>query len=85
MKHEFRVINRVTHEEQIFNSKELKRFFYCEFDHKTGKPKYNLNDMNDYAITQVKQPKETLLEVLGFSFLGIAIVILVTEIVMQWN
>jgi hypothetical protein len=81
---QFKVINRVTREEQIFNSKEFKRFFYCEFDHKTGKLKYNLNDMNDYAITQVKQPKETLLEVLGFSFLGIAIVILVTKIIMQW-
>jgi Trk-type K+ transport system membrane component len=72
MKHEFRVINRVTREEQIFNSKELKRFFHCEYDPQTDK------------ITQVKQPKETLLEVLGFSFLGIAIVILVTKIIMQW-
>ena len=83
MKHEFRVINRVTREEQIFNSKELKRFFHCEYDPKTQKIKYN-NQINDYAITQVKQPKETLLEVLGLSFLGIAIVILVTKIIMQW-
>ena len=32
MKTEFRVINRTTKEEQVFNSDELKRFFYCEFE-----------------------------------------------------
>ena len=84
MKNQFRVINRTTREEQIFNSKELKRFFYCEFDHKTGKLKYNLNDMNDYAISYVKPKSETALEVLGFGLLGLAIIILVTEIVMSW-
>jgi hypothetical protein len=80
----FRIINRATREEQIFNSKELRRFFYCEFDHKTGKPKYNLNDMNDYAISYVKPKSESLLEALGFGFLGLAIVILATKIIMSW-
>ena len=81
---QFRIINRTTREEQVFNSKELKRFFYCEFDHKTGKLKYNLNDMNDYAISPVKPKAESFLEVLGFGLLGLAIIVLVTEIVMQW-
>jgi hypothetical protein len=84
MKTQFKVINRVTKEEQIFNSKELKRFFYCEFDHKTGKLKYNLNDMNDYAISSLQPKEETWQEVLGLSCLGLAIVILVTKIVMSW-
>ena len=83
MKTQFKVINRVTREEQIFNSKELKRFFHCEYDPKTQKIKYN-NHWRNYAISPAKPTSETWLEVLGFSFLGIAIVILVTKIVMQW-
>ena len=83
MKNEFRVINRTTREEQVFNSKELKRFFHCEYDPQTQKVKYN-NQHKDYAISYVKPPTESLLEVLGFSFLGIAIVILVTKIILQW-
>ena len=83
MKNEFRVINRTTREEQVFNSKELKRFFHCEYDHQTGKIKYN-NHWRNYAISPAKPTTETWLEVLGFSFLGIAIVILVTEIILQW-
>ena len=81
MKTQFKVINRVTKEEQIFNSKEFKRFFHCEYDPQTQKIKYN-NDMEDYAISTVKE--ETWQEVLGLSCLGLAIVILVTKIVMSW-
>ena len=84
MENQFRVINRTTREEQIFNSKELKRFFYCEYDKQTGELIYNVNDMNDYAISPVKPKSETVLEVLGFGLLGLAIIILVTEIVMSW-
>tara|TARA_R100001244_G_scaffold9974_1_gene12015 strand:- start:93 stop:347 length:255 start_codon:yes stop_codon:yes gene_type:complete len=83
MKNEFRVINRTTHEEQVFNSEELRRFFYCEYDKQTEKIKYN-NEWKDYAISSVKQPEETWMEVLGFSFLGLAIIILVTKIIMSW-
>ena len=83
MKNEFRVINRTTREEQIFSSKELKRFFYCEYDHQTNKIKYN-NEFSDYAISYVKPKSETVLEVLGFGLLGLTIIVLVTEIVMSW-
>jgi hypothetical protein len=83
MKTQFRVINRVTKEEQIFNSKEFKRFFYCEYDPQTQKVKYN-QDMSDYAISPLQPKEETWQEVLGLSCLGLAIVILVTKIVMQW-
>ena len=80
---QFKVINRVTKEEQIFNSKEFKRFFHCEYDPQTKTIKYN-NDMNDYAYSTLQPKEETWQEVLGFSFLGIAIVILVTKIIMSW-
>tara|TARA_R110000824_G_scaffold55966_2_gene153642 strand:+ start:1150 stop:1404 length:255 start_codon:yes stop_codon:yes gene_type:complete len=83
MENEFRVINRTTKEEQVFNSKELKRFFHCEYDPQTKKVKYN-NEINDYAISSIKPTEESLMEILGFSFLGLAIVILVTKIVMEW-
>ena len=83
MKNEFRVINRTTREEQVFNSKELKRFFHCEYDPQTQKVKYN-NEHKDYAISYVKPKTETALEVIGLSCLGLAIIILVTKIVMSW-
>ena len=83
MKNQFKVINRTTREEQVFNSKELKRFFHCEYDSQTGKIKYN-NEHKDYAISYVKPKSESFLEVLGFGLLGLAIIVLVTEIVMQW-
>ena len=80
---QFKVINRVTREEQIFNSKEFKRFFYCEYDPQTQKVKYN-NQLNDYAISSLQPKEETWMEVLGLSCLGLAIVILVTKIIMSW-
>ena len=83
MKTEFRVINRTTKEEQVFNSKELKRFFYCEYDVQTGKIKYN-NEMSDYAISQVKPRSESFLEALAFGVFGLAIIILTTKLIMSW-
>jgi hypothetical protein len=81
---QFRVINRTTREEQVFNSKELKRFFYCEYDHQTNKIKYK-NQWTDYAVSSIKPKSETFLAALGFGLLGLAVVILVTEIVMKWS
>jgi len=81
---QFRIINRTTKEEQVFNSEQLQRFFYCEYNKQTGELEYNLNDMNDYAISPVKPKAETFLAALGFGLLGLAIIVLVTEIVMQW-
>ena len=43
MKNQFRVINRTTREEQVFNSDELQRFFYCEYNPHTEKIKYKLS------------------------------------------
>ncbi len=83
MKNQFRVINRTTGVEQVFNSEELKRFFYCEYDKQTQKIKYN-NQWSDYAISSVKPQSETFLECLGFGCLGLAIIVVVTEIVTKW-
>ena len=83
MKKQFRVINRTTGVEQIFNSEELKTFFYCEYDKQTQKIKYK-NQWTDYAISSVKPKAETFLECLGFGCLGLAIIVLVTEIVTKW-
>jgi len=83
MKNQFRVINRTTREEQVFNSKEFKRFFRCEYDKQTGKIKYN-NSLTDYAISYVKPKSESWLETIGFSCLGLAIIILATKIIMSW-
>ena len=80
---QFRIINRTTKEEQVFNSEELKTFFYCEYDHQSGKIKYK-NQWTDYAVSSIKPKSETFLEVLGFGLLGLAIIVLVTEIVMSW-
>ena len=67
----FKVINRTTRQEQVFNSKELKRFFHY-------------NEFNDYAVSEIKKPVESALEIIAFSCLGLAIIVLVTEIVMKW-
>jgi hypothetical protein len=43
MKNQFKIINRTTKEEQVFNSDELQRFFYCEYNPHTEKIKYKLS------------------------------------------
>ena len=43
MKNQFRVINKTTKEEQVLNSEELQRFFYCEYDPHTEKITYTLS------------------------------------------
>ena len=43
MKNQFRIINRTTRDEQVFNSDELQRFFYCEYNPHTEKIKYKVS------------------------------------------
>tara|TARA_R110001583_G_scaffold166635_2_gene319384 strand:+ start:206 stop:457 length:252 start_codon:yes stop_codon:yes gene_type:complete len=81
---QFKVINRTTREEQVFNSREFQRFFHCEYDPQTEKIKYN-NHINDYAISQIKSKKETLLDSIVISAVAIGVIICVTKIVMQWS
>ena len=42
------------------------------------------NEFNDYAVSEIKKPVESALEIIAFSCLGLAIIVLVTEIVMKW-
>ena len=82
-KNYFKVINRVTREEQIFNSEEFDRFFHCFYDEQTQKVKY-INNMRDYAIHCIKRDKDEWLLNLALACFGVAIVLLVTEIIMQY-
>jgi hypothetical protein len=67
MKNEFRVINRTTRQEHIFNSEEIKRFF-------------NKNLMSDYAISSIKYEEQKKYSLLADIVVGIASVILIVWI-----
>ena len=78
----FKVINRETREEQIFNSEELDRFFYAFYDEQTKKVKY-INNIRDYAIHTIKNEDEWMLN-LALSFLSVGLVICITKIIMLY-
>jgi|TARA_R100000664_G_scaffold6726_3_gene11773 hypothetical protein len=80
---QFKVINRTTREEQIFNSSEFKRFFECWYDEQTQTIKYN-NEMKDYAISTVKPETQTALNAIIISIIAVSSVILITKLVMLW-
>ena len=63
----FRVINRTTRQEHIFNSEEIKRFF-------------NKNLMSDYAISSIKYEEQKKYSLLADIVVGIASVILIVWI-----
>jgi len=50
MENQFKVINRKTKKEQIFNGDELSNFFRIVYDEETHKIHY-FNKMSDYAIS----------------------------------
>jgi hypothetical protein len=68
MKH-FRVINRVSRKEQLFNSEEVARFF-------------KFNSIREYAISTIK-PTEDVLETVFISFSSVVFVICITKIILQ--
>ena len=67
MKNEFRVINRTTRQEHIFNSEEIKRFF-------------NKNLMSDYAISSIKYEEQKTYSFIADIIVGIAAVTLIVWI-----
>ena len=79
MKNQFRIINRTTEQEQVFNSEELQRFFYCEYDSQTQKIKYN-NRFKDYVISLEKTDTEKILSAINY----IAIIGTSFYILLQW-
>ena len=64
MENQFRVINRTTREEQVFNSDELQRFFYCEYDNQTDTIKYN-NEWKDYAVSLKRTDTDKILLIIN--------------------
>ena len=79
MKTQFKVINRVSRKEQIFNSAELQRFFKYY-----GDGKYN-NKWIDYAVSVVKSEDNFLenMHILSISLISVGLVILTTQIILQ--
>ena len=63
----FRVINRTTRQEHIFNSEEIKRFF-------------TKNLMSDYAISSIKHEKTKKYNLIADIIVGIAAVTLIVWI-----
>ena len=71
MKTQFLVTNRITRKSQILNPLELNTFL------KNKK-------QNDYAIDTIKSKKESILDILFISFMGTALVICITKLIMLW-
>ena len=63
----FRVINRTTRQEHIFNSEEIKRFF-------------TKNLMSDYAISSIKYEEQKKYSLLADIIVGIAAVTIIVWI-----
>lgn len=69
----FRVINRTTRQEHIFNSEEIKRFF-------------NKNLMSDYAISSIKyeeQKKYSLLADIVVGIAAVTVIVWITNLVVS--
>ena len=83
---QFKVINRVTKEVQVFNSEEILNFFRCEYDPQTKKIKY-YNNIRDYAISEVKskfENTESLCSIIAIAGCSVALVVLITDIILKW-
>jgi hypothetical protein len=72
MKKQFRIINRATSEEQVFNSDELQRFFYCEYNPHTEKIKYK--------VSYIKTKTEKILVIINY----LAVVGMSLYLLSQW-
>ncbi len=71
MKTQYKVINRENRNEYTLNAEELSKFFKKQL-------------IRDYAISRIPSKKETWLEALGLSCLGLAFIICMTKIITQW-
>ena len=79
----FKVINRATREQQVFNSDELTRFFQAEYCNETKTIHYK-NQWSDYAVSYVKD--ETLNDIVNIliGITTVTVVVAITKIVMLW-
>ena len=96
MENQFKVINRKTKKEQIFNGDELSNFFRIVYDEETHKIHY-FNKMSDYAISTYYLKKlynkmknqDIILKIIKdndivISVIAVSFVIFATKIIMQW-
>jgi hypothetical protein len=83
MKTQFRVINRVSRKEQLFNTEELREFFRYRNDVCFLRIGQRPNEWRDYAISVVKT-EDNFLENLAISLVAVCSVILITKIIMTW-
>ena len=83
---QFKVINRVSRKELIFNSEELREFFRYRNDVCFLRIGQRPNEWNDYAISVVKTKSnlDKVINVYLISLIAICSVVLITKIIMQW-
>ena len=79
-KNYFKVVNRQTREEQVFNSEELDQFFRAEFCNETKTIKYK-NQFNDYAVSQFE---DDLFKNVVISIFTVAFVVLTSKFILLW-
>ena len=66
----FRVINRTTRQEHIFNSEEIKRFF-------------NKNLMSDYAVSSIKYEEAKRLADIIVGIASVILIVWITNLVVS--
>lgn len=86
MKTQFRVINRNTRKELVFNSEELREFFRYRNDVCFLRIGQRPNEWNDYAVSVVKTKSnlDKIIDVYFISSISVLSVILITKIIMSW-
>ena len=86
MKTKFRVINRVSRKELLFNTEELREFFRYRNDVCFLRIGQRPNEWRDYAISVVKTKSnlDKVINVYLISLIAICSVVLITKIIMTW-
>ena len=79
----YKVINKKSRKEQIFNSEDLQTFFRYRHDTDYLKEGKRLNEWEDYAVSVV-ETEDNFLENLAISLVAVCSVILITKLIMLW-
>jgi len=78
----FKVINRVSRKELIFNSEELREFFRYRNDVCFMRVGKRPNEWRDYAVSVIKPTSEKIFKPFAISLLSVGLVILITKLIM---
>ena len=79
---QFKVINRVSRKELIFNSEQLREFFRYRNDVCFMRIGKRANEWRDYAVSVIKPKGDTIVYSLALSLVGVCLVILITKLIM---